>query len=65
MVVACGGTLHVCWNQRVNDMSKRDDSTFITGRMMLQHDEEMGDLTKTQFVPAAGGPFVDAGLCLL
>ena len=37
----------------------------MAGCLILRHDEEMGDLSKSQFAPAAGGPFVNAVLCLL
>ena len=52
-------------NQRVNDFSKRDNGPFMTGRLMLRHDEEMGDLPKSQSYPAVGGPGINAVLCLL
>ncbi|MGB5326744.1 MAG: hypothetical protein WBO58_00845 [Gammaproteobacteria bacterium] len=45
-------------------MPERYNGAFITGCPMLQHDEEMGDFSKSQFIPAAGGPFVDAILRL-
>ena len=37
----------------------------MTGRLILGQDEEMGDLSKSQPGPSAGGPLVKAVLCLL
>jgi len=36
----------------------------MTGCLIFRHDEEMDDLSKSQFSARAGGPFVDAILCL-
>ena len=63
--VACEAVLQICRNQRVNDISKRNNGPFMTGRLMLQHDEEMSDLSKSQLVLSEACPFINAVLRLL
>ena len=63
--VACETVLQICRNQRVNDIFKRDNGPFMAGRLMLQHDEEMRDLSKSQLVLAGACPFINAFLRLL